>query len=113
MKIIAAIEEPTVIAQILAHLGLPTRHLRCATPASLAVRPACRSLLNRSSPTSFTTPGFPSIRNSLIPNQQRLQPGSVLIRVPLWPSPLKTAKFVKIFALIRKKDLTKSQKFRI
>ena len=40
MKIIAAIEDPSVIAKILAHLGLPTSHLRCAVPAPLAVLPA-------------------------------------------------------------------------
>ena len=39
LTIIAAIEEPTVIDKILAHLGLPTRHLRYAIPASLAVQP--------------------------------------------------------------------------
>jgi hypothetical protein len=40
LKIIAAIEEPGVIAKILAHLGLPTRHLRSVIPASLAVQPS-------------------------------------------------------------------------
>ncbi len=40
LKIIAAIEEPSVITKILAHLGLPTRHLRYAIPASLAVQPS-------------------------------------------------------------------------
>ena len=44
LKIIAAIEDPTVITKILAHLGLPTRapprHLRYAIPATLTVRPA-------------------------------------------------------------------------
>jgi hypothetical protein len=40
LKIIAAIEEPGVIARILAHLGLPTSHLRYALPASLAVQPS-------------------------------------------------------------------------
>ena len=47
LKIIAAIEDPSVIAKILAHLGLPTRapprHLRCApalrNPASLGYQP--------------------------------------------------------------------------
>jgi hypothetical protein len=40
LKIIAAIENPTVIARILAHLGLPASHLRCAVHAPLAVQPA-------------------------------------------------------------------------
>ncbi|MGH8549119.1 MAG: hypothetical protein ACRERU_11080 [Methylococcales bacterium] len=40
LKIIAAIEETTVIAKILDHLGLPSSHLRCAVPASLAVQPS-------------------------------------------------------------------------
>ena len=43
LKIIAAIEEPGVIAKILAHLGLPTSHLRYApalrNPAPLGYRP--------------------------------------------------------------------------
>ena len=40
LKIIAAIEEPGVVAKILAHLGLPTSHLRCAIHAPLAVQPS-------------------------------------------------------------------------
>ncbi|MCI0653978.1 MAG: hypothetical protein L0Y39_05815 [Methylococcaceae bacterium] len=46
LKIIAAIEEPTVITKILGHLGLPTSHLRYAFPASLAVRPSLIATLS-------------------------------------------------------------------
>ena len=80
MKIIAVIEEPSVIAKILAHLGLPAGHLRCAISASLAVQ-SVRSILAFTPPIpALTIPGFLSIRNSLSPNQRRLQSGSVLIR---------------------------------
>jgi hypothetical protein len=46
LKIIAAIEEPTVIAKILDYLGLPAGHLRCAVPASLAVQPSLIATLS-------------------------------------------------------------------
>lgn len=37
LKIITAIEQPSMIAKILDHLGLSTRPLRCAILASLVV----------------------------------------------------------------------------
>jgi hypothetical protein len=39
MKIIAAIEEPSVIAKILAHLGLPTRAPPRAPPQAFCLSP--------------------------------------------------------------------------
>ncbi len=40
LKSIAAIEDLAVMTKMLAHLSLPTSHLRYSLPATLAVQPA-------------------------------------------------------------------------
>ena len=72
LKIIAANEDPTVIAKILTHLGLPARHLRYAVPAPLA---GVRASFARHSPIPITGAGIRPIPNSLIPNRSTLPSG--------------------------------------
>jgi hypothetical protein len=67
LKIIAAIEEPGVIAKILAHFGLPTRHLRCACRTA-------QSLLRLQSSHDIRVMSFTAPSPPLTPASLAVQP---------------------------------------